>query len=136
MVDNSSMLSELAVFEENYPLLCNTISDITDALMECCMKKKVFTTEEDKQISAITAAPEKLQLLLQKITSSLQVNDTRSFYIMLKVMKECGGNGAQTLADHIMSRLKISTDKLLNICSDDMHVKNDEPKGLSLLCFE
>ena len=44
-------------------------------------------------------------------------------------MKEHGGKLTQTLADHIMNRLKISADKLSHICSDDVQVHNDKPKG-------
>jgi len=48
---------------------------------------------------------------------------------MFKILKEHGGKGTQTLADHIMNRLKISADKLSHICSDDVQVHNYKPKG-------
>jgi len=41
---------------------------------------------------------------------------------MVRIMEEHGGKGTQTLANHIMNRLKISPDKLSYICSD-------KPKG-------
>jgi len=53
---------------------------------------------------------------------------------MLKIMKEHGGKGTQTLADHIMNRLKISADKLSHMFSDDVQVRNDEPKGIIYAC--
>ena len=137
MVDNGPAHSELAVFEENYALLDNTITDVVDPLMNCCVEKNLFTDEEEKEIAAITKAPEKLQLLLPRISNSLKADNKSCFYIMLKVMKERGGKGTQTLADHIMSRLKISSDQLSHICSDDVHVQEDVPKGdnLYILCI-
>ena len=111
-VENSSLLSELAVFEENYALLCNTITDIIDPLMKCFVEQEVITTEE------INAAPEKLRLMLLKISDSLRTNDTRDFWMMLKIMKEHGGKGTQVLADHMISRLEVSSDNVSYICED------------------
>ena len=129
---NGPTLSELAVFEENYALLCNTITDVTDPLMKYCVEEKIFTSEEETQIIAYTAVAEKLKLFLLKIYSCLKASDTRSFHMMLTIMKEQGGKGTQTLANHIMNRLKISTDQLPHICGKDIHVQNDQPKGLSI----
>jgi len=123
------VLSELAVFEENYALLCNTITDVNDPLIKCFVEEKFLTTEEERQIAAVTGASEKLRLLLLKISTLLQTNNIRGFNVMLKIMKEHGGKLTQTLADHIINRLKISPDKLSHICSDDVQVHNDEPKG-------
>ena len=118
MIDNATH-SELAVFEESYALLCNTITDVIDPLMKCFVEDKIFTAEEEKEITAITETLEKLRLLLLKISNSLKSDDTRGFHIMLKVMKEHGGKGTQTLADHMMSRLKISSS---HICSDAIQI--------------
>ena len=126
MIDNATH-SELTVFEESYALLCNTITDVIDFMMKCFMEEKIFTPEEEKEITPTTEALEKLRLLLLKISNSLKADDTRGFHIMLKVMKEHGGKGTQTLADHMMSRLKISSEKLSHICSDAVHI--DESKG-------
>jgi len=126
---NDLELSELTVFEENYALLCNIITDVNDPLIKCFIGEKFLTTEEERQIATVNAASEKLRLLLPKISTLLQTNNIRGFYIMLKIMKEHGGKTTQTLADHIMNRLKISPDKLSHICSNDVQVHNDEPKG-------
>ena len=123
---NGSTLSELAVFEENYALLCNTIVDVVDLLMKYCVEEKIL---EETQIVAYTAVAEKLKLLLLKISGCLKAGATRSFHMMLTIMREHGGKGTQILADHIMNRLKISTDRLPHICTVDTHVQNDEPKG-------
>ena len=137
MADNGPAHSELAIFEENYALLNNTITDVVDPLMNCCVEKNLFTDKEQKEIAAITEAPEKLQLFLSRISNSLKAGDNSCFYITLKVMKERGGKGTQRLADHIMSKLKISSDQLSHICSDDVHVQEDVPKGdnLYILCI-
>ena len=129
---NGSLLIELTVFEENYPLLCNTIADVIDPLMKCYMEEKMFTTEEETQIVAHAAAAEKLELLLLKISSSLKAGDTRSFHMMLTTMREHGGKGTQTLADHIMNRLNISTDQLSHVCTVDTLMQYDGAKGLSI----
>ena len=127
---NGSALDELAVFEENYALLCNMIADIIDPLIKYCVKENLLTTEEETQIITCTAVIEKLQQLLLKISSCLKAGNTRSFHMMLAIMREQGGKGTQTLSDHIMNRLKISTDQLSHVCTVDTHVQNDEPKGL------
>ena len=119
--------SRLVVFEENYALLHSTIADIVDPLMKCFVEEKILSTEEEAQISATTA--EKLQQILRKISSCLEAGDTKSFNMMLTIMKEQGGKGTQVLSDLIMNRLKSSTDQLSHICSNDVHVQNDEPKG-------
>ena len=123
------MLNELTVFEENYALLYSVITDINDPLMKWFVDEKVFTIEEEKEITAINEAPERLRLLLLKISNSLKANNATNFYMMLKIMREHGGKVTQTLADHIMNRLKLSVDKLLQIWCDSIHVQNDETKG-------
>ena len=123
------MLSELTVFEENYALLYSVITDINDPLMKWFVDEKVFTIEEEKEITAINEAPERLRLLLLKISNSLKANNATNFYMMLKIMREHGGKVTHTLADHIMNRLKLSVDKLLQIWCDSIHVQNDETKG-------
>ena len=123
--DNGASLSELAVFEETYALLNNTISDINDQLMECLIKYKFFTTEEENQIAAVTEAQGKLQLLLVKVSHSLKSDNTRGFYAMLKTMKEHGNKGTQILSDHIIKKLNISDDRLSRICSDVCQEQNE-----------
>jgi len=63
---NDSELSELTEFEENYALLCNTITDVNDHLIKCFIEEKFLTTEEERQIATFNAASEKLRLLLPK----------------------------------------------------------------------
>ena len=135
MVENDSTLSETAVFEENYALLCNTITN-TDVLplIEDCTKEKIFTAEEEKIVAAIDIPPEKLQYLLLHISSTLKAGNTRSFYIMVKIMKKHGSKGIQTLANHIMNRLKISSEILSQICSN-VHLQDDEPKGNKIIVY-
>ena len=112
-------LSELAVFEANYALLSNTIVDVVDPLIKWFVDENLVTTEEEKEITNITLATEKkIRLLLQKYSSLLKDNNTRGFYVMLQIMKEQGGKGTQTLADHIMSKLKPLPDDPLQTCGD------------------
>ena len=124
--------SELTVFEENYALLCNTITDIVDPLMEFLLKEKMFADQIKKETVAVTASSEQLKYLLLIISHSLNANGTRCFYMMVKIMKEHGGKETQTLADHIMNRLEILPDKLFEICSDDVYARNDTIKGFLL----
>ena len=129
MVDKGSTLSELAVFEENFALLCNTITDINLPLTEQFLKEKIITAEEERQVEAITAPPEKLRHLLLIISSSLKADNARSFYIMVKVMETHGGKATQTLVNHIMNRLQVSADKLSHVRGDTVLVQ-DKAKGL------
>ena len=121
-VDHSPLLNELAVFEENYALLCNTITDIIDPLMKYFMEQELIATEE------INAAPEKLRIILLKISDSLRTNDTAGFCMMLQIMKEHGGKGTQVLADHMISRLEVSSDDVSHICEDSR--QPIQPKGM------
>jgi len=61
---NDSILSDVTVFEENYVLLSNTITDVTEPLIKCFVEEKFLTTEEERQIADVTAASEELKLLL------------------------------------------------------------------------
>ena len=126
-VDGGSMLSELAVLKENYASLCITMTDIIDPLVKYFVDGKYFTVEEENQIAA---TPEKLELLLNKISSLLKAGNSRGFYMMLQIMKEQGGKRTQNLADLITNILKISADELSHICKDDLHGHNEEVKGL------
>ena len=123
---------ELTVFEENYALLCNTVTDIIDPLIRFFVEEEPFS---EKEILAITAAPEKLRLLLQNISISLKINNTRTFHMLLKIMKEHGGKGTRVLADHMKKRLKLLYDKPSSIYSDDVCIKNDSMKGLLVIKF-
>ena len=127
--DSTENGRELAVFEENYALLSSVITDVIDPLMKWFVDGKVFTIEEEQEITAINEAPERLRLLLSRISDTLKADNTICFYAMLKIMKEHGGKGTQTLADLIMNRLKISVDKVSQILCDNNHVQNNEPNG-------
>ena len=131
-IDYNSNVIEVAVFEENYALLCNTIKDVIDPLIKCFVREKLCTAEEEKQITAITTVQKILQSLLLKVSSLLKADDTRGFYIMLKIMKEHGSNGTKNLADHMKNRLNSLNDKLLQFCSDHVSMPNNEVKGLSV----
>ena len=133
VVNNGSTLSEpvLKVFEENFAMLCCTITDIYHPLMEHFIKEKVITAEEEKQVATINAPLEKLRHLLEIISSSLKADNARSFYIMIKIMETHGGKQTENLANHIMNRLnvRVSADELLHISSDKVLVQS-EPNGL------
>ena len=117
------------MFEESYGLLRITITDIIDPVVKCFVDRKHLTVEEEEQITAITTASEKIESLLTIISSSLKDGNSVGFYMMLKIMREQGGKATQTLADHIINRLKISADELSHICNYDQHDSNDEVNG-------
>ena len=93
--------------------------------MKYFVVEKLCTTEEEKQITAITTVQEILRLLLLQVSNLLKADDTRGFYIMLKVMKEHGNKETKKLADHMMNRLD-------NSASDRVSVPNNGVKGLSV----
>ena len=119
-VDDVLVLSELVAFNENYALLCNTISDIVQPLVKSFVEENLFAIEEKTQIANISSPSDKILMLLSNISSSLHAINTKGFSLMLKIMKERGGKGTQSLADHIMTRIKTLNGKLFHICSDDV----------------
>ena len=95
--------------------------------MNYFVEEQLLTTEEENATTL-----EKLRFLLIKISSLLKAKNTRSFYMMLRIMKEQGGKGTETLADHIMNRLNFLADE------HDVHLEHDGSKGLSMfesMCF-
>ena len=110
------------MFEENYGLLRITITDIIDPVVKCFMDRKHLTVDEEEQITAITTASEKIESLLIKISSLLKDGNSVGFYVMLKIMKEQGGKATQTLADHIINRLKVLADELSHVCNYDQRL--------------
>ena len=90
------------------------------------MEKKFLTTEEENKVATVTGASDKLCLLLTNVSSSLKVNDTRTFHMMLSIMKEYGGEETKKLGDHVSRRLV----EVSHISIDDVSVQNDEPNGL------
>ena len=105
------------------------MANINDLLINWFVKEKVFTADEEQTVAIVTAFT-KAQLLLQKISTLLKAGNSTSFYMMLTIMKEHSDKETQTLADHIMNKLKISGDKLPQMFSNkDIYVKNDESKG-------
>ena len=111
-INNGSKNSELTIFNEYLALLCNMITDVIDPLITCFVEDKLFTTEERKEITAVMSAPEKLQLVLLKISNSLNINNSKGFYVMLKIMKEHGNKGTQSLANLMLEKSKISSETL------------------------
>ena len=125
-VDDLDSYSILAVFEENYGLLHITITDIIDPVVKCFVDNKHLTVEEEKQITAITTTSEKIDSLLIKISSLLKAGNSTGFHMMLKIMREQGGKATQTLADHLIHRLKSLAHH---------HGPNDEVKGYIFKCY-
>ena len=123
------------MFEESYGLLRITITDVIDKLIKYFVDGKHFTSEEENQLTTVTATSERLEILFIKISSLLKASNSKGFYMMLNIMREHGGQQTQTLADHITNRLKISPGQLSHICNDDLHGQNDKIKGLSVFCL-
>ena len=113
--DSNADLIELAVLKENYALLHVAITDIID---KCFVEEKLIATEKENKTIDIITTKEKAHLFLEKISTLLKANNTRMFYMMLKIMKEYGDKSAQSLANHISSKLKPSDDDLLQTSSD------------------
>ena len=129
-IDDDSVLCKLAmaVLNESYALLRNTITDTIHPLMKCFVEENIFSVKEQNEIADISSASDKITMLLSNIFSSLNKNNARGFYKMLKTMKEHGGKGTQSLADLIMNRLKAADTKSFCIGDNDDHVQNDDPK--------
>ena len=98
--------------------------------MKCFVEENLLTGEEQQQIAAITVPAEKLRSLLQKISTLLKADNTGGFYTMLKVMKEHGGKGTQTLTNHMMDELKLSPGESDSLQCSDEPVNSTHHEGL------
>lgn len=104
----SESISELVVFQENYAMLCNIITEIED-LLKYFKIEYVITSDEEEEIRSIPVILEKTKRIMLNISTSLEAGNNSKFYAMLKVMKNYGLVPTQKLSDFIMSRLKSSS---------------------------
>ena len=102
------------MFQENYAILCNTITEIED-LLEHFKIEHVITSDEEEQIKNIPGISDKTRRVMLNISTSLEAGNNNKFDAMLKVMKNYGSVSTQHLAELIESRLKdLSTSTCLN----------------------
>ena len=65
---------------------------------------RMITVDDDEEIKGITRTKDKASFVLKKISRSLEVGLTRSFYKLLTIMEEHGGDAA-ILATEIQNEL-------------------------------
>ena len=103
----SESISELVVFQENYAMLCNIITEIEN-LLKYFKIEHVITSDEEEEIKNIPVISEKTKRIMLNVSTSLEAGNSSKFYAMLKVMKNYGLVPTQKLSDFMMSRLKAS----------------------------
>ena len=106
VISNPESAIELTVFQENYAMLCNTITEIED-LLQYFKAENIITSGEEEDIKNIATNPEKTKAVMLNILTSLEAGNNK-FYAMLKVLKNHGFVPTQNLAELITMRLKVS----------------------------
>ena len=104
----SESISELVVFQENYAMLCNIITEIEN-LLKYFKIEHVITSDEEEEIKNIPVISEKTKRIMLNVSTSLEAGNSSKFYAMLKVMKNYGLVPTQKLSDFMMSRLKATS---------------------------
>jgi len=127
---NSEDFLELTVLQENYAMLCNTITDI-DNLMKYFVVERIIAANEAEEITSSTLIKsEKVKKLLINVSGPLRAGDKNGFYVMLKIMKTCGIKATQNLANHILGR--VSYDDIVGV--DIADVSQEEQINSLLPC--
>ena len=134
VICGGSELKELAIFKENYPALCNTITDINE-LLEYFVKERIITIDQREEIKTCITKSEQVSKLLLNISGPLEASNTYGFYTMLEIMKTHGVNATQDLADHIITRVLVNESNLPSPVKSltNNSIPDDWTKGL-LLC--
>lgn len=89
---------ELTVLQENYAMLCNTVTDINN-LMKYFVSERIIAADEAEEIkSSALIKSEKVKKFLTNISGPLRAGDNSGFYVMLKIMNTHGTKATQNLA--------------------------------------
>jgi len=94
--------NELTVLQENYAILCNTMTDI-DNLLKYFVTERIITMDEEEKIKQCVTRSDKVRMLLLNISGPLKAGNESGYYVMLKVMKKYGTDATQKLAVHMES---------------------------------
>ena len=105
--------TELHVFTDYYPALCNTLTDV-DSLLLQFVQKRVITADDLEEVNAIVSSTKKVQRLMAHISGPLKAGNTEVFYIMLRIMEERGLHATQQLAGQIRRSLSVNKCNRIN----------------------
>jgi len=100
----TAVLEEFTILQENYAVLCNTMTDIDD-LLKYFVTEKIITLNEEEEIKSSTTKSDKVRKLLLNISGPLKAGDKNGFYVMLKIMKDHGTKATQNLATLLTARV-------------------------------
>ena len=129
LYSSSSELNALAVFKENYALLCNTITDV-NKLLKYFVTEKIITTDEEEEIKTCTTKADRVSKLLLNISGPLEAGDSNGFYILLQIMKTHGVDATQRLANQIIAKVDKFKPPILVNTGVTSSISNDWSKGL------
>ena len=99
-------LLEEKMFNQHYPQLCDTLTDV-DNLLPYFVRESVITTNDVEEINAKETKKLKVQKLMTHISGPLRAGNTEVFYIMLKIMEENGHLSTKQLADQIRKSISV-----------------------------
>jgi len=95
--------AEETVFTENYARLINVLNIHT--LIPHLIENEVITIDDASDIKSCKRDSEKVTKLLEHISRHLKAGCTKSFHIMLDIMKKRGTIADQELANEMESSL-------------------------------
>ena len=116
----SDQLKELKTLTNHYSKLCNTLSDIEN-LLPYFVEENIIGINDVEEINAAVPSTkyQKVQKLMIHISGPLKAGNTEVFYIMLKIMEECGHRATHQLAVQIRRSLSVA----VNDARPDHHSK-------------
>ena len=104
-VKTKAGIKEFDVFQTNYALLRDTMTDIDD-LLKHFVADKIITITEEEEIKFSTSKSEKVRKVLLHIVGPLKAGNVLPFNTMLEIMKNYGVNATRLLAEDMLKDLK------------------------------
>ena len=98
------------MFKASYAKLANVLP--VKSLSNQLVSEEIITFDEEEEIASIPTSKEKASFVLRKIARSLEAGITRSYYALLTIMKDHGGDVA-VLASQLTASGTSSTPGLL-----------------------
>jgi len=104
-------IKEYEVFIKFYGKLASVLSVTT--LCPHLIGKKLLIPTEVEELHAISTSIKKAVYILRKISSSLQANQTQSFYTFLTIVEEHGNSASIQVVSDIRNEIECFKGKLL-----------------------
>ena len=96
-----AVVKEFKVFKASYAKLANVLP--VKSLSDQLVSEEIITFDEEEEIASIPTSKEKASFVLRKIARSLEAGITRSYYALLTIMQNHGGDVAVLASQLIAS---------------------------------